>query len=85
MQYPRDAEGKERHARPGVILLKRAMKLHGGGVDVFAKEVLGRSRVSIWRWLRRATPIPMAVQERLRAYCAEMRERDPQPVRLSDV
>jgi hypothetical protein len=85
MRYPRDAEGKERHARPGVILLKRAMKYHGGGVDEFAREVLGRSRVSIWRWLRKATPIPRAVQDRLRVYNEEHRDRDPQPVRLSDV
>jgi hypothetical protein len=51
------------------------MKLHGGTIDDFAKDVLGRSRVSIWRWLRVITPIPQAVQQRLRTYCAEMKAR----------
>ena len=70
--------------RPGTTtLLKRAMKLHGGTIDDFAKQVLGRSRVSIWRWLRKAHPIPLAVRERLRVYCREM-EPDPQPARFSD-
>jgi plasmid maintenance system antidote protein VapI len=85
MKYARAADGREPPDRPGTILLKRAMKLHGGTVDGFAREVLGRSRVSIWRWLRKATPIPQAVRDRLKAYCADMRERDPQPVRLNDV
>jgi hypothetical protein len=82
--YPLDAAGHERAARrPGVTLLKRAMKLHGGTIDDFAKQVLGRSRVSIWRWLRKAHPIPLAVRERLRTYCREM-DADPQPARFSD-
>ena len=68
--------------RPGTILLKRAMRLHGGTIDDFAREVLGRSRVSIWRWLRKAHPMPKAVQDRLRTYCLEMREPDPQPSRM---
>ena len=70
--------------RPGTTtLLKRAMKLHGGTIDDFAKQVLGRSRVSIWRWLRNAHPIPLAVRERLRTYCREI-EPDPQPARFTD-
>lgn len=68
--------------RPGTILLKRAMRMHGGTIDDFAREVLGRSRVSIWRWLRKAHPMPKAVQDRLRTYCLEMREPDPQPTRM---
>lgn len=84
---PSSLSGDERRnlhsrQRPGVILLKRAMRLHGGTIDDFAREVLGRSRVSIWRWLKKAHPIPKAVQDRLRTYCLEMREPDPQPSRM---
>lgn len=83
--YPPNVAGEERVVtRPGVRLLRRAMKLHGGTIDDFAKQVLGRSRVSIWRWLRKAYPIPLAVRERLRVYCHEM-DTDPQPARFSDV
>lgn len=73
--YQKASDGRERINYPGHILLKRAMKLHGGTVDDFAKDVLGRSRVSIWRWLRKLTPIPQAVQQRLRTYCADMKSR----------
>jgi hypothetical protein len=69
--------------KPGQTILRRAMRLHGGTTDEFAKEVLGRSRVSVWRWLRKDHPIPKAVQDRLRVYCLEMREPDPQPTRVS--
>ena len=67
----RAVDGRHRAHRPGTILLQRAMRKHGGTVDDFAKEVLGRSRVSIWRWLRKATPIPEAVRTRLKTYLAE--------------
>jgi len=77
--YPTAADGRERPHHPGSILLQRAIKLHGGTIDSFAKEVLGRSRVSIWRWQRHLKPIPQAVQDRLRAYCAEKRSRDTTP------
>ena len=79
MQYSLAADGRERADRPGTILLKRAMKLRGGTVDDFARQVLGRSRVSIWRWLRKATPIPQAVRDRLKAYCAEQRNHSIKP------
>lgn len=82
--YPLNAAGQERVVtRPGIRLLNRAIRLHGGTLDDFAREVLGRSRVSVWRWLRKAHPVPQAVRDRLRAYCHEM-ERDPQPARFSD-
>lgn len=68
---PYNVAGRPRTDRPGTILLKRAMKRHGGTVDVFAQEVLGRSRVSIWRWLRKSYPIPPAVIVRLKAYLQE--------------
>ncbi len=74
-RYDTDSIGRERINYPGHILLKRAMKLHGGTIDDFAKDVLGRSRVSVWRWLRKLTPIPQAVQQRLRTYCADMKAR----------
>ena len=77
--YPTAADGRERPHHPGSILLQRAIKLHGGTIDSFAKEVLGRSRVSIWRWQRHLKPIPQAVQARLRTYCAEKRSRDTTP------
>lgn len=47
------------------------MKRHGGTVDEFAKQVLGRSRISIWRWLRKSYPIPPAVIVRLKTYLHE--------------
>ena len=45
------------------------MKVHGGTVDRFARDVLGRSRVSIWRW-KRNHPMPDAVIDRLKSYLA---------------
>lgn len=68
---PLRADGRPRTDRPGTILLKRAMKRHGGTVDEFAKQVLGRSRISIWRWLRKSYPIPPAVIVRLKTYLHE--------------
>lgn len=53
----------------GTGLLRRAMKVHGGTIDSFAREVLGRSRVSIWRW-KRNHPMPEAVIDRLKSYLA---------------
>jgi len=52
----------------GQGLLKKAIKKHGGGYDDFARQVLGRSRVSVWRWLKGTHSMPQAVIDRLRAY-----------------
>lgn len=66
-----DAIGRRRSNYRGTILLTRALRRHGGTIDEFAKEVLGRSRVSIWRWQRRTHSIPEAVIARLKAYLKE--------------
>lgn len=66
-----DSSGRRRAHHPGTILLKRSLARHGGTMDDFAKEVLGRSRVSVWRWMRRTHPIPAAVIARLKAYLTE--------------
>lgn len=59
----------------GQGLLRDALKKHGGDKDAFAKDVLGRSRVSVWRWQKKKhpTPIPQAVIDRLRTYLNEGR------------
>lgn len=54
----------------GTRLLRLAIKRHGGSYEAFAAEVLGRSRTSVWRWLRDKHPIPQAVIPRLKAYLA---------------
>lgn len=54
----------------GQGLLRRAVKKHGGSYDDFARQVLGRSRVSIWRWLRGTHAMPSPVIDRLRQYLA---------------
>lgn len=57
----------------GQGLLRDALKKYGGDKDSFAKDVLGRSRVSVWRWQKKddPTPIPEAVIARLRSYLQE--------------
>lgn len=52
----------------GIQHLRQAIKRHGGTYDAFATEVLGRSRTSVWRWLRGTHPIPNTVIARLRLY-----------------
>ena len=49
-------------------MLRKALDAHGGTVETFAAEVLGRSRSTVWRWLTGRTDIPPAVLTRLRAY-----------------
>lgn len=63
----------------GDIYLRRAIKLHGGSYDAFAKEVLGRSRVSVWRWLRKEKQIPDCVIDRLKTYVQTYRTLDAEP------
>ena len=58
----------------GRALLSKAMRLHGGSDERFAKDVLGRARISIHRWKKGLKPIPEAVLARLRAYLVEDRE-----------
>lgn len=60
----------------GDVYLRRAIKLHGGSYDAFAKQVLGRSRVSVWRWLRKEKPIPDCVIDRLKTYVQTYRTLD---------
>ena len=52
----------------GVGLLRRAIKVHGGTYEDFSQGVLGRSRVTVYRWLRGTHAIPAIVVERLRKY-----------------
>ena len=59
----------------GIGLLRKAMQLHGGTDESFAKQVLGRARISIHRWKKGIKPIPEAVIARLKAYLTE--DRDP--------
>lgn len=65
----------------GKVHLQRAIRLHGGTLDAFAKEVLGRSRVSVWRWLNDSQEMPDVVVERLKAYVNSIVH--PQPVSLT--
>lgn len=62
----------------GDLYLRRAIKLHGGSYDAFAKEVLGRSRVSVWRWLRKEKAIPECVIDRLKSYVQTHPQSKPQ-------
>lgn len=55
----------------GQRLLTRALKKYGGHQKTFAHDILGRSRVSVWRWLRGTHPLPQAVIDRLRTYLAQ--------------
>lgn len=48
--------------------LRRAIKVYGGPVNRFAVDVLGRSRVSVWRWLNNREAIPLIVIHRLKMY-----------------
>jgi hypothetical protein len=48
--------------------LRRAIKMYGGPVNAFAADVLGRSRVSVWRWLNGRETIPLVVVHRLKVY-----------------
>jgi len=48
--------------------LRRAIKLYDGPVQYFAADILGRSRVSVWRWLNGSQIIPAIVAHRLRVY-----------------
>lgn len=55
----------------GVGLLRRAILKHGGTRDDFARDVLGRSRSTVHRWLtkgEKGTPVPRSVVALLRAY-----------------
>lgn len=55
----------------GAKLLARARQVHGGSIESFAKDVLGRSRVSVWRWEKKQQPIPETVIARLKAYLTD--------------
>jgi hypothetical protein len=56
----------------GVGLLRRAMARHGGTRDAFARDVLGRSRATVHRWLTgRTKAMPSGVVSRLRVYLKE--------------
>lgn len=48
--------------------LRRAIKVYAGPVNRFAVDVLGRSRVSVWRWLNNREAIPLIVIHRLKMY-----------------
>jgi hypothetical protein len=48
--------------------LRRALKEYGGPVNHFAVDVLGRSRVSVWRWIQNREQIPGVVRHRLKRY-----------------
>lgn len=52
----------------GSATLRRALKQYGGPVNHFAADVLGRSRVSVWRWLNEREAIPAIVRHRLKVY-----------------
>jgi hypothetical protein len=52
----------------GSVTLRRAIKAYGGPVNAFAADVLGRSRVSVWRWLNEREAIPLIVLHRLKVY-----------------
>lgn len=55
-------------------LLRKALNAHGGTMEGFAAEVLGRSRSTVWRWLTGRTTMPPAVVTRLRAYLTSTTE-----------
>jgi hypothetical protein len=52
----------------GSKTLRTAIKVYGGPVNGFAADVLGRSRVSVWRWINERESIPLVVIHRLKMY-----------------
>jgi hypothetical protein len=52
----------------GSATLRKAIKVYGGPVNGFAADVLGRSRVSVWRWINDRETIPLIVVHRLKMY-----------------
>ena len=60
------------HGR-GSLILRKALKRHGGSYEAFAHDILAKSRQTIWRWLDNRTPIPAPVITLLTRYLKENR------------